>query len=252
MAILDRRGVVIAGGAGGGTPTPGLGNAIKAPVRAASIGHPLVLAGLQTVDNVKLSAGDRVLVKDQADPSQNGIYNASAGAWTRAIDAAAASDFSQGMLVDVAQGFQSAGALFDLISPAPAVLGTDAIAFTSASEPATIQAVFDGGGQPIAKGLRLHGEIASRMTIQRWTLLADRPGNFTIDVWRGPFTSLPLAVGNSITGGALPALVNAQFARSSDLSAWQTGLNAGDVLGFNIVAVDVQQRITMSLWGTRP
>lgn len=53
-------------------------------VRLATIGT-IVLSGEQTIDGVMTSA-DRVLVKNQGDPSQNGIYVSGAGAWTRATD----------------------------------------------------------------------------------------------------------------------------------------------------------------------
>jgi hypothetical protein len=47
----------------------------------------ITLSGLQTIDGYTLLvAGDRVLVKNQVTNSQNGIYLASAGAWTRALD----------------------------------------------------------------------------------------------------------------------------------------------------------------------
>jgi hypothetical protein len=45
----------------------------KAPVKAASTAN-LTLSGTQTVDGVSLLAGDRVLVKDQTDGKENGIY----------------------------------------------------------------------------------------------------------------------------------------------------------------------------------
>jgi len=46
----------------------------------------ITLSGLQTIDGYTTLAGDRVLVKNQATSSQNGIYVASASAWTRATD----------------------------------------------------------------------------------------------------------------------------------------------------------------------
>lgn len=58
----------------------------KGSVRAASTGN-LTLSAAQTVDGVALVAGDRVLVKDQSTPAQNGIYVVAAGSWTRATDA---------------------------------------------------------------------------------------------------------------------------------------------------------------------
>src|SRR5689334_6764973 len=54
-------------------------------VRAASTAN-LTLSGTQTVDGVALSAGDRILVKNQSTASQNGIYVVAAGAWSRATD----------------------------------------------------------------------------------------------------------------------------------------------------------------------
>ncbi len=61
------------------------GLAIKAPVQVASTG-PLTLSGLQTVNSRLLQVGDRVLVKDQVDPIENGVYIAQTSAWRRAGD----------------------------------------------------------------------------------------------------------------------------------------------------------------------
>jgi hypothetical protein len=59
----------------------------KQSVRAASTAAIASLSGPMTIDGVALVAGDRVLVKDQATASQNGIYVVAAGAWGRAPDA---------------------------------------------------------------------------------------------------------------------------------------------------------------------
>lgn len=57
----------------------------KASVVAATTGN-ITLSGAQTIDGVSVVAGNRVLVKDQSTPSQNGIYVAAAGAWSRSGD----------------------------------------------------------------------------------------------------------------------------------------------------------------------
>lgn len=62
------------------------GLAPKDSVRAATTAN-ITLSGLQTIDGVALQAGDRILVKNQATASQNGIYVAAAGAWNRSADA---------------------------------------------------------------------------------------------------------------------------------------------------------------------
>ena len=58
---------------------------VKESVRAASTGN-LTLSGAQMIDGVSVVADDRVLVKDQTDATENGIYIAAAGAWARAAD----------------------------------------------------------------------------------------------------------------------------------------------------------------------
>jgi len=46
---------------------------LKGSARAATTG-PIALSGTPTIDGVALAPGDRVLVKDQANPAENGIY----------------------------------------------------------------------------------------------------------------------------------------------------------------------------------
>jgi len=58
---------------------------VKGSVRAATTAG-ITLSGSQEVDGVLLAAGDRVLVKDQETPAQNGIYVVAEGAWVRAVD----------------------------------------------------------------------------------------------------------------------------------------------------------------------
>ena len=58
------------------------------PKAACAIGTTanITLSGLQTIDGYTTLAGDRVLVKNQSSSQFNGIYIASASAWTRAVD----------------------------------------------------------------------------------------------------------------------------------------------------------------------
>lgn len=79
------------------------GIAIKGSVRAVSATN-LALTGLQTVDAVALIAADRILLKGQTIPAQNGIWLVSASTWTRPQDYAAASTQKSGILVIVTEG----------------------------------------------------------------------------------------------------------------------------------------------------
>jgi len=46
----------------------------------------IVLSGIQTIDGILGVDGNRILVKDQTDQTENGIYVMAAGAWARASD----------------------------------------------------------------------------------------------------------------------------------------------------------------------
>ena len=57
----------------------------KAAVKCATLTN-ITLSGLQTIDGYTTLAGNRVLVKNQTNTPDNGIYIASSGAWTRSTD----------------------------------------------------------------------------------------------------------------------------------------------------------------------
>jgi phage-related tail fiber protein len=100
----------------------------KQSVRAATTAA-IALNGLQTIDDIVLAAGDRVLVKDQAAAKDNGIYVVSAGAWARAADADASAEVTPGMSVAVEQGTANADNIFVLVTDGPITLGVTALAF---------------------------------------------------------------------------------------------------------------------------
>lgn len=99
------------------------------PCRVATTGDfDLSTGGLQTIDDVTLTANDRVLVWQQADDTQNGIYLASAGSWSRAIDLNA--NFTTGgKLVAVNEGTLYGGRLFQHTTVGAITFGTTSIVF---------------------------------------------------------------------------------------------------------------------------
>lgn len=93
----------------------------------------IALSGLQTVDGVALTAGARVLVKNQAAAKDNGIYLVVAGgAWTRCPDADTSAKVTPGMLVPVERGTVNADSLWQLVSDGPIALGVSALAYEMA------------------------------------------------------------------------------------------------------------------------
>lgn len=93
----------------------------------------ITLSGLQTVDGVALSAGARVLVKNQAAAKDNGLYLVVAGgAWTRCTDADTSAKVTPGMLVPVEKGTINADSTWQLVTDSPITLGVSALAYEMA------------------------------------------------------------------------------------------------------------------------
>lgn len=94
----------------------------KAAVRAATTAN-IALTGLQTIDGVSLNAGDRVLVKNQTNQPDNGIYIVNAAAWTRATDAATGAELV-GASVFVDEGTVNADRQYMQTAISPITIGT--------------------------------------------------------------------------------------------------------------------------------
>jgi hypothetical protein len=108
----------------------------KSPCRGASAGANLTLSGYQTVDGVSFGLSDenagsnmRILVKDQTDQTQNGIYRVNSGIWCREPDFKGNIDFVYGTSVLVTNGTLSGPAMYIVSSPDPQSVGVDAITF---------------------------------------------------------------------------------------------------------------------------
>lgn len=101
----------------------------KTPVLVATIAN-ITLSGLQAIDGVTVAEDDRVLVKNQNDQTENGVYAASSGAWSRTKDFDGDTDFVQGTLVPVARGTANGGTLYRLSNVGPQVVGTTSLTFS--------------------------------------------------------------------------------------------------------------------------
>ena len=102
--------------------------AYKAPCRLATTGN-ITLSGLQAIDGIVTALRDRVLVKDQANPADNGIWIAANGAWTRARDLDSNRDITKGTRLTVTDGSTLAGKEYLITSANPIVVGTSNITF---------------------------------------------------------------------------------------------------------------------------
>ena len=109
----------------------------KQPCAVGTLG-PITLSGLQTIDSYTTLAGDRVLVKNQANAADNGIYLASSTAWTRALDADTWNDLIAAISF-IEYGTQKGGAWFCTAQPG-GTLGVTPVVFAQFTTSATYTA----------------------------------------------------------------------------------------------------------------
>ncbi len=174
---------------------------LKESVMVASTGANLTLSGTQTIDGVAVTAGKRVLVKDQTDLSKNGIYVCAANAWSRASDFATGDD-EAGAFMFVEQGTINGDNGFVCTNNAGgAVVGTNDLVFTQ----------FSGAGQITAgDGLSKTGNtLAVRVDDASIEI-----SNDVLNVKASGITNAMLAgsIGQDKLAGSIP---NAKLANSS-------------------------------------
>ena len=89
-------------------------NALFTPVYVATTAN-ITLSGNQTIDGQFVVDGDNVLVKDQDNSYENGIYVVSSGAWTRRADFNSDLDYETEKRVEVQNGNVNNGSFWFLV-----------------------------------------------------------------------------------------------------------------------------------------
>ena len=129
---------------------------VKASVRAATTANLTLATGFENgdvIDGVTLVTGDRILIKNQTNGADNGIYTVnSSGAPTRAADANTSAEVTAGLFTFVSEGTVNGNAGFVLTTDDVVTLGTTSLTFTQ----------FSGAGQLIAgNGIGISGNTVS-------------------------------------------------------------------------------------------
>ncbi len=217
----------------------------KNSVRIASTGN-LTLSGLQTIDGITTFAGDRILVKDQTTPSQNGIYVISSGAWVRSIDADANVEVTSGLYTYVEQGTINGGSGWVLTTIDPITVGTTFLSFTQ----------FNGLGQITAgNGLSKTGNTLNVGTVSasRIVINADTIDLASTGITAGTYNNLTIdAYGRATSGSNVSYLTaNQTITLSGDISGSGTTsitttlANSGVIAGtYNGITVNAKGIVT--------
>ena len=201
---------------------------VKASVRAATTAN-ITLSGAQTIDGVSVVAGNRVLVKDQSTASQNGIYVAASGSWTRSTDANEDAEVTSGLFTFVEEGSTNADSGWILQTENPITVGTTGLTFVQ----------FSGAGQITAgDGLTKTGNTLNVVgTADKITVAADSItiastyagqssittlGTIATGVWNG--TDIAVLDGGTGASTAAGAKTNLGFmTRYSGSATWTAG-----------------------------
>jgi hypothetical protein len=151
---------------------------------------------------VALAAGDRVLVKNQNDTTQNGIYNASSGQWAASSDFQNATQIDNGCQVFVTAGAVNGRTLWSLSATDPVVPGVSAIAFVPPGAPlgylSSVGLVMPASTFVVAGSPRTtDGDLTVTLQSQaaNTALLGPAGGGPATPTWRAPvLADLPAAV----------------------------------------------------------
>ena len=222
----------------------------KEAVTAATTAN-ITLSGTQTIDGIAVTAGQRVLVKNQTTASQNGIYIVAAGAWSRSTDATTAAQLD-GMSVFVEQGTVNANSAW-VNSFLTVTVGTDAVTMIQ----------FAGAGSYVAgTGISISGNTISQAAtgvtagtygsatqVGTFTVNAQgdlsAAGSVTITPAWSSITSTPTTVaGYGITNAVTTttAFVGDVTGPYSATVLAASGVTAGS--GYNTFTVDAKGRVT--------
>jgi hypothetical protein len=215
----------------------------KEPVRLATTAN-ITLSGEQSIDG-QTTSDDRVLVKNQTAPAENGIYVSSSGIWQRATDFNGYDDFETGTAVLVTAGAVAAGKVYYCtVADVPPDVGTSSITWTQANSAAGL-----GAGLTALEALATTGiirqtsaDVFSAGTLVTNAELADMAQSTFKGRASGAGTGVPVdltatqatAILNTFTAalkGLVPAPVTATGKFLKDDGTWAT--SGGDLLAAN-------------------
>jgi hypothetical protein len=116
---------------------------------------------------------------------------------------------------------------------------------TTADLTRTINYIIDSGSISMLAGNKGSITIDVSGVIESLVILSDQQGNLTLDIKKSNYTNYPTFT--SIVGGVYPQMSNSRKVRDDTLSGWDTNIVSGDILTFDVIAVNNINRFLISL-----
>lgn len=202
--------------------------AVKPPCVAVT-SYNIALSGLQTIGSVAVQEGDRVLVCQQTNAVENGIYNASTSDWPRALDFDGARDVVTGTLVVVRNGVAD-GVMFEVITLGDIQIGTTAITFGLRDDPVVTYAQ---NLAEIAAAVVPANHSYAPVDVRRYGALFDNSTNDTLALNKAILVaqqSVAGAVGNVVQLPLGAAILASEITLPNDVRLCGTNKNGSILL----------------------
>jgi hypothetical protein len=116
---------------------------------------------------------------------------------------------------------------------------------TTADLTRTINFVIDSGSISMLPGNKGSVTLDVSGIIESLTILSDQQGDLILDIKKSNYINFPNFT--SIVGGIYPQMSNSQKIRDDILNNWDTSIIAGDILTFDVIAVNNINRFLVSL-----
>lgn len=175
-----------------------------------------------SVDGVTLATGDRILIKDQAAASENGIYTVNAtGAPTRATDADSSTEVTAGMSVPVEEGTANSDTVWTLTTNGAITLGSTALNFSQTGETLTVDGSLTRTGHQLSRSA-LTGDVTASAGSNATTI-----ANAAVSLAKMANLAANSVIGNNTGSAATPtALALASAATASAVAIRDGNANA--------------------------
>jgi hypothetical protein len=116
---------------------------------------------------------------------------------------------------------------------------------TTADLTRTINYVIDSGSITMLSGNKGSVTLDVSGIIESLVILSDQQGDLVLDIKKSNYSTFPTFT--SIVGGVYPQMTNERKVRDDNLVGWDTTVVAGDILTFDVIAVNNINRFLVSL-----